>query len=143
MLMTDELKCPFSSTLIGDQFGCQYADQVVRRGGAEINCTALTAHSHCKALFEQLKQAALPAFGVEDDLLTMPHSVLVKVQFGGLLGLQRKISIDSVKTERIEDISALVAASLERFESTGAIPCQEFIDDMVNYKIQRKKRRGS
>jgi hypothetical protein len=84
--MTD-LICPFSATLARSDFACARATQVIRRGGAEYACQSDTAHSRCRQLFEHCKQAALPEFGVEDDLTRMPQSVLVKIQFGGLLGL--------------------------------------------------------
>ena len=82
-------KCAFSNTLITKQFGCEKGEQVTRRGGPDVACTSEEAHLRCEKLFQQMKAAALPAFGVEDDLLSMPHSVLVKIQIGGLLGLQR------------------------------------------------------
>ena len=62
---------------------------MTRRGGPDVVCASDEAHQQCENLFQRMKQVALPAFGVEDDLLSMPHSVLVKIQFGGLLGLQR------------------------------------------------------
>ena len=85
----EEYKCAFSNTLVTGQFGCEKAEQVTRRGGPDVVCSSDKAHQQCEKLFQRMKQAALPAFGVEDDLLSMPHSVLVKIQFGGLLGLQR------------------------------------------------------
>jgi hypothetical protein len=86
----EEYKCAFSNTLVTNQFGCEQGMQVARRGGPDVICLSEVAHRRCAHLFERMKLVALPAFGVEDDLLSMPHSVLVKVQYGGLLGLRRK-----------------------------------------------------
>ena len=85
----EEYQCAFNATLMSDQFGCAHARHVVRRGGPDVACVDSTGHERCRRLFEILKASALPAFGVEDDLLSMPHSTLVKIQFGGLLGIQR------------------------------------------------------
>ena len=85
----EEYKCAFNATLMGDQFGCIHARHVTRRGGPDVACADDTGHERCRQLFELLKTSALPAFGVEDDLLSMPHSTLVRIQFGGLLGIQR------------------------------------------------------
>ena len=76
--------CPFSATLVKDDFGCHHASQIVRRGGAEIACASASDHQRCMALLQAFKAVALPAFEVSDDLTQMPHSVLVKIQFGGL-----------------------------------------------------------
>jgi hypothetical protein len=73
----------------------------------------------------------------------MPHSVLVKIQYGGLLGLQRITGSGAGAASVIDDIDSLVAASVENFGSVDAIPCADFCDDMVSYKLpgRRKKRK--
>lgn len=135
----EEYKCPFSAPLITRQFGCAYAQEVVHRGGAEINCTEAAAQSRCEQLFQNLKLAALPAFGVEDDLLSMPHSVLVKIQYGGLLGLQRLLRAESQVAERVEDIQAMVAEALPRF--SGEAPCTQLVDDITAFKPRARRGR--
>lgn len=87
-----------------------------------------------------MKQAALPAFGVEDDLLSMPHSVLVKVQFGGLLGLQKLMNKSSAVTTKVDDIDILVAAAVGNYGSPNAIPCHEMVEDMRSYQLRRRSR---
>ncbi len=133
-----EHRCPFSAPLITRQFGCALAQEVIHRGGTEINCTDAAAHARCDRLFQQLKQAALPAFGVEDDLLSMPHSVLVKIQYGGLLGLQRLLRAQTEVGERVEDVQALVAEAVTRFNDE--VPCTQLVDDIT--AIKPRARRG-
>jgi hypothetical protein len=87
-----------------------------------------------------MKQAALPAFGVEDDLLSMPHSVLVKVQFGGLLGLQKLMNESTAATIKVDDIDNLVATAVEKYGSPDAIPCLAMVDDMRSYQLRRRSR---
>ncbi|NIQ11780.1 MAG: hypothetical protein GWO23_19980, partial [Gammaproteobacteria bacterium] len=69
-------RCSFSSPLVTEQYVCTHGEQVVRRGGTEVACRDDAACSRCEAVFEWLKQVALPVFEVEDDLTSMPHSVL-------------------------------------------------------------------
>jgi hypothetical protein len=85
----EEFKCAFSATLMGNDFACDQALPVTRRGGPDIACQAQASHARCEKLFAHLKAAALPAMGFTDDLTSTPHSALVKIQFGGLLGVQR------------------------------------------------------
>jgi hypothetical protein len=132
----DEHKCAFSNTLITNQFGCDKAEPVTRRGGPDIACTSDAGHRRCEKLFQQMKAAALPAFGVEDDLLSMPHSVLVKIQFGGLLGLQRLV--DGAGAADVKDIHALIDRATGKYRDPGAIPCPELVPDMTTYKLRRR-----
>ena len=164
----EEYKCAFNATLMGDRFGCAHAHHVVRRGGPDVACTDSAGHERCQRLFELLKASALPAFGVEDDLLTMPHSTLVKIQFGGLLGIQRLLgggaetadapalmtgraseaSRDTASArgprlgpiaETVTDINALVDRAKNRFGGLEAIPCEQLHTDMTGYKIRRRE----
>jgi len=135
----EEYKCPFSAPLITRQFGCANSQEVIHRGGAEINCTDAAAHARCDLLFQRMKAAALPAFGVEDDLLSMPHSVLVKIQYGGLLSLQRVLRAASQAGERVEDVRVLVAEASLRF--SDAVPCALLVDDITAFKPRARRGR--
>ena len=131
-------KCAFSNTLITKQFGCEKGEQVTRRGGPDIACTSEAAHQRCEKLFQKMKAAALPAFGVEDDLLSMPHSVLVKIQLGGLLGLQRLLSSGAADSAEVKNIHALVDQAVGQYESLDAVPCPALVEDMTSYKLRRR-----
>jgi hypothetical protein len=134
-----DLICPFSATLVKDDFACTQAEQIIRRGGAEIACRSGPLHAHCGRLFEQLKNAALPAFGLEDDLLQVPHGVLAKIQFGGLLGLQRLLADSPGNT--VDDIAALVEAASAHFGDIDTIPHDRLVDDITRYQLARRRRR--
>lgn len=134
-----EHKCPFSAPLVTRQFGCTVSQEVIHRGGTEINCTDAAAHARCDQLFQRLKVEALPAFGVEDDLLSMPHSVLVKIQYGGLLGLQRLLRATPQVAERVEDVRSLVAEASLRFNDD--VPCARLVDDITAFKPRARRGR--
>lgn len=135
----EEHKCAFSNTLVTGQFGCEKGKQVTRRGGPDVVCASDEAHRQCEKLFQRMKQAALPAFGVEDDLLSMPHSVLVKIQFGGLLGLQRLQGGSTAESTVVKNIHSLVGQAIGKHGGLDAIPCQAFVEDMTSYKLKRRR----
>jgi hypothetical protein len=130
-------KCPFSAPLITHQFGCTKAQEVVRRGGAEIDCQDSTACTRCQALFARLKSVALPAFGVEDDLLSMPHSVLVKIQHGGLLGLQRELTGTATVAEKVDDIDRLVTDV--NAHHGDSVPVDTVVADIISFKLRARR----
>ena len=135
----EEYKCAFSNTLVTNQFGCEKGEQVSRRGGPDVACTSAEAHRRCESLFQRMKQAALPAFGVEDDLLSMPHSVLVKIQFGGLLGLQRLQGADTDESTAVKNIHDLVDRAIGKHGGLDSIPCPAFVEDMTSYQLKRRR----
>ena len=135
----EEHKCAFSNTLVTGQFGCEKGKQVTRRGGPDVVCASDEAHRQCEKLFQRMKQAALPAFGVEDDLLSMPHSVQVKIQFGGLLGLQRLQGKGTDESAVVKNIHGLVGQAIGKHGGLDAIPCPAFVEDMTSYQLKRRR----
>lgn len=133
--------CPFSATLIRDQFACRNASRIIRRGGMEIACTAADAHERCGMLYRHLKAVALPEFGVGDDLLLVSHGILQKIQFGGLSGLQRITTGTSAGEVPVVDIDSLVQAAIKRFSSLEQIPYTEVSPDITAWELQRRRGR--
>jgi hypothetical protein len=113
--------------------------QVTRRGGPDVACTSEAAHQQCARLFQRMKDVALPGFGVEDDLLSMPHSVLVKIQFGGLLGLQRLLDGSAAVSAEVKNIDGLIGRALKQYGNLEAIPCTAIVEDMTSYKLKRRR----
>ena len=66
-------------------------------------------------LHRVIKAAALAEQDYADDLTRVPHSLLVRIQYGGLLGLQRLIDNSGTSATRIADIDSLVETALARF----------------------------
>ena len=134
----NERICPFSATLAKADFACRQAEQIIRRGGAEFACRSVADHARCTRLFARMKAAGLPAFELEDDLLAVPHGVLARIQFGGLLGLQRLLGSDSPK---VDDIVTLVIAAATHFADIEAIPCEQLVADITGYRLSRRRKR--
>ena len=132
--------CPFGSTLVTEACHCIHAEQVVRRGGAEIICQDEAAYTRCTKLFQQLKNVALPAFEVEDDLATMPHSVLQKIQFGGLFGLQQLIT--PAATQEIGNIAGMLDSLEAQYGALDDIAYNELVSFITEYKLKRRRGRG-
>lgn len=134
-----DLICPFSATLAKNDFACNHAEQIIRRGGAEFACRSTALHAHCTRLFGKLKIAALPAFELEDDLLQVPLGVVQKIQFGGLLGLQRLIVDRPPAT--VGNIAALVESAMAHYGDIDSIPVAQLVDDITRHRLARRRRR--
>lgn len=134
-----DFKCAFAAPLIGKDHDCEFAAEVVRRGGAEIACRSEPAHALCVRVFEALKGAALPAFGVEDDLLSMPHSVVAKVQFGGIAGLRRVLDGDAAGAGRVENIAQFISRVAAQYPDPGDLPLQAIVPSITAVKLRRRR----
>lgn len=132
----EEHKCPFQVPQIKKDFACTSGIEVTQRDGAAVVCQSSTASRRCCALYEHLKQAALDAFDMNDNLLEVPQSFYIKVQYGGLLGLQRLLG-DA--RQDVADISSLVAQLCERYGAAENVPCEQVQIDIKSHKVRRKR----
>jgi hypothetical protein len=131
-----ELKCPFNAPLLSEVFACSRSRAVTRRGGPDVACSDAAAQARCQNLHVRLKAAVLSALGLDDDPLTTPHSTMVRIQCGGLLGLHR---LAGTGAERIEDIDALVRETLEHYGGYEAVPVEDVAGDVEAYRIRKKR----
>lgn len=131
-------KCPFEHPLIGEVFGCSHAELVSKRDGPHAICKVSAAALRCQRLFAAFKQAALPVFDVPDDLEKMPHSVPVKIQYGGLQGLAAQLTGNA---EQISDIHALVDAAESMFGDIAKVPSEKYVGLMTAHQVKRRSNR--
>jgi hypothetical protein len=129
-------KCPFAGALMANQFDCQCATEITRRDGPSIGCTSKDMQKKCETLFATIKQSALEHMGYEDDLTQMPHSALMKIQMGGLLGLQRVLGAEAPS---VEDVQALVNQAEQQYHRLEQVPAGELAGDIAAFKLRRRR----
>jgi hypothetical protein len=84
-----------------------------------------------------MKAVALPAFGVEDDLLSMPHSVLQKIQFGGLAGLLGLVEQGSPGAS-LDNIGKLTELAESQAGGIDAIAYEHLVESMTSFRLRRR-----
>jgi hypothetical protein len=137
----DDLKCPFKRVLLPGDFGCRHATVVTRREGPDIACSSSSTQALCAEVLSGLKQNGLPALGYTDDPTELPHGVAMKVQMGGLLGLQRLVGVPAADPSAVSDVGAIVVVGVERYGRAAAIPYADIIDDMSAFQLKRRRGR--
>lgn len=135
-----DLICPYSATLVHKtNYACPQADEVIRRGGAEYICLQPAHYERCNEVLSKVKQAYLDSEGLEDDLLNLPHSVYVKIQFGCVTGLQAALERDAPK---VDDIGSLIADAIGHFKNSDVLPFGLLNETISSYKLQKRGKRN-
>ncbi len=130
--------CVFALTQIANEFSCQHGELVTRRAGPDIACHSEQHQQQCSCAYEQLKQAGLDAFEYEDDLTQVPHGVWVKIQFGGLLGMQKVLQD---KTDnKIENITSVIQTLHAQYDEIESFPYKSLVPDMQRYSARRRRK---
>lgn len=135
-----DLICPYSATLAQKRdYSCPNADEVIRRGGSEYVCFQPASHEVCSGVHHKAKQVYLESQGLEDDLLGLPHSTFVKIQFGCVLGLQSALGRG---VKKIEDIGSLITDAINHYKNIDALPFDAVNEQITTYKLERRRKRN-
>ena len=133
-----DMKCPFSTVQAAGLAQCKLAQQVVRRGGAEYNCTNAEAGARCEAAVRHLIAIGLPALGFEDDLTRTPKSAYDKVLLGGLSGID---AILGSQTAAVENIGSRINELAVRYPAIADVPEAALTDAIQAYSPPRRRGR--
>ena len=130
----ETFKCAFHDPLIANEFGCEQAQAVTRRAGPDMACQNETAQLRCANLLQQLKDQALPLFDLPDDPLQMPDSILKKIQYGGLLGLQAELH----PNQPITNVYQLINEAEQKYGELQQFPFATINTEITHYNLRKR-----
>lgn len=133
-----ELSCPFEKTLLSRRCGCTRAERFNLAEREGISCTAWTAQKNCMTLLGLLRDKARFALGLTAVPGPLPHGNEVKVQGGGLMGLQQAVHPE-LSSPRVEDIYDLVVAGQQKFGSLERLPFTDIVKTISAYQGRRRR----
>lgn len=119
-----ENPCAFEKALLA---GCAACDRVRRLQIAErevLGCRDAASQARCVELHGQLRRSFSFALGMPHDAV-LPHAQEMRVQCGGLMGLQQVLSGDPA----VANVDALLAQSLRRWGDLDEIPYSEVVHE--------------
>ena len=132
-------KCPFQNPIIVGDFACRLGLSVTVRNAPQIHCQSEQALETCKRLYEHLKDVGLAALDMQDDLTTTPHSAYLKIQYGGLLGLQNMYEAIPTSVTTISDIHDLVSRVTENGTRTDELDYQKLSPVIKQQRLKRRR----
>ncbi len=119
----NERPCPFGKSILTGCAGCSKAE---KRNIAErevVACTSDTAHERCIALRDLLRNNFTFALGRLHIDGPLPHAQEMRMQCGGLTGLQLVLDDNG---ERI-DIDCLLTRSQQKFGELADFPYSSIV----------------
>lgn len=135
-------KCPFMTPIISRDFACRNGESVTVRNTPQVHCRDAQALAACQGLWERLKSVGLAAFDTPDDLTVTPHTVYLKIQYGGLLGLRDRAGIAPPDDGQIADVAELVDAVTRSGQALDDIDYEALTPGMISYKPKRRRGRA-
>ncbi len=133
----NQRRCVFEKSVLTRRCHCSCSARFYLADREGISCNAEQAHSRCQQLLPLMRENAkfvLKLTGTGDEL---PHAKEIKVQNGGLLGLQGILQSDA-PVDSVVDIASLVVQGIRTFGSIREFPFQDIVKSINRFEGRRR-----
>ena len=131
--------CVFEKGILSLKCKCAFQHRFHLADRHGVGCTdVVVMQLNCKAFLDHLRQQTRFVFKIDIDG-PLPHNKEIKVQNGGMLGVQKLLLSDVEQVETVNDISDLMFKSIEVYGSVDGLPYNLIMPSVNNYKTRPKR----
>lgn len=131
-------RCVFEKAINSRVCDCLKARRFNLADREGIACRSTLGQSRCTELIGKLRVSARFALRISRVDGPLPHSSEIKIQNGGLLGIQRICFEKHQRLPKLADINALVCAVIERFNGLDGLRYDEIVKSVATYEPRRR-----
>lgn len=131
------LQCVFERGMLRRCLGCE---QGIRRNIAEreaVGCRDKVAHDLCGSFKAQLKQAAAFALKLPHPDDPLPHAKELKLQCGGLLGLEHAIT--GQEAGAVSNVAGSLNTALKKYGSLEGLPYSDLLQSIRVFEARPRR----
>ena len=130
-------RCGYEKALLTRTVHCQQADIFCLAERYGVACGSASSSARCSRLLQLLRQRGSFALGLTSVDDRLPHSLEMKVQMGGLAGIQRSLEQEG---QAVDSIDSLLEEAARQFDGLENLPFGDIVQSMVRYETRRKRR---
>ena len=124
--------CSFERAIVSRTCGCRHANRRNANARLTIHCQSREGQKLCAEMMNQIRKTASFALGSTQAPSALRHTEALKIQCGGLVGLQN--ALDKVEpNQRVRDIYSLVKRAMKRYSSLAELPEQEIVRSIASF----------
>jgi len=138
----NERRCVFEKTINSRRCSCEKSCRFHLADREGIACKSATANVLCGELLNQMRSNARFALHMTSADEPLPHAREIKVQTGGLLGLQSLLHPEKSAADSVENAIGLVDLAISRFGRLEALPYDIIVQAIVRFEGRKKRPRN-
>lgn len=138
--------CAFEKGILSLKCRCAYQHMFRLADRHGVGCRDALMQQNCTDFLNYLRKQTRFVFKINIDG-PLPHNKELKVQNGGMLGVQ-KLLLDNApgdevdKDNEVDNIADLMARSIERYGSIENIPYNRIMPSVTVYQTRPKRHRS-
>lgn len=132
--------CAFEKGILSLKSRCAYQHMFRLADRHGVGCRDSLMQQNCTAFLNHLRKQTRFVFKINIDG-PLPHNKEIKVQNGGMLGVQQLLLGDAAN-ETVEDIAGLMNRSIELYGSVENIPYNRIMPSVTSYQARPRRKRS-
>lgn len=136
----NKLRCVFEKAILTGRYNCE---KVIRINIAEreaAGCDDPDARQQCHKLLELLRKNAIFSLKITHIQSPLPHAKEMKIQCGGLNGLQHTLANSLSASINTANIHSLIQVAIKNFLTLDELPFQEIVKSITAYEGRKKRK---
>ncbi|HSH28533.1 MAG TPA: hypothetical protein VK971_01400 [Thiohalobacter sp.] len=138
----NQQRCVFEKAINNRRVGCSQMHRFYLADREGVGCQSEAANRRCIALLERMRRDARFALQLTHIDGPLPHNKEIRVQVGGLLGIQALVQPEKTGSGRVENAFDVLNRAEQRFGSIDAIPFNEVMKDIKQFQGRSRRQRG-
>jgi len=126
--------CAFEKGVLARCVSCGKAEKHLLAERETVNCGDAAAQARCLELKTLLRGHSAFALKISRMGPPLPHAKELKIQCGGLKGLQSAMN----GTDQVEDVFTLIESALASYATLDAFPYSEVVQGVVHFEARRR-----
>jgi hypothetical protein len=136
----NERHCVYEKAILTNNCACSLAHKFCIAEREGVHCGSDSAQAACVELLELLRRQARFALKTTDNRAALPHAKAMRIQVGGLRGVEATLHPEEPVPVNIADIRQTIEAAIAAFGSLERLPFQEIIKQVAAYQGRRRLR---
>lgn len=137
----NERRCVFEKAISSRRAVCSKSLRFHLADREGISCRSASGNALCAVLLPLMRSKARFALHLTSAEGPLPHAKEIRVQTGGLLGLQEQVYPDRQGQDRVDDIINIVDTALQCYGRPEDLPYDAIVQAIVRFEGRRKRPR--
>lgn len=137
----NQSRCRFEKTLLSRRSTCSQGKGFNLADRDGVSCLSPDARERCGNFLDKLRENARFALHLTEIDGALPFNKEIKVQTGGMLGLQRLLDPSESSPDKVDDIYCLVNRAEQEYGSLDDIPYNEIMPSIVSFEGRKRRKK--
>lgn len=135
----NERRCVLEMALNTRKVACSHSERFYLADREGVGCKSDAAQRRCQDLLTRMREGARFALQMTHIGRPLPHNKEIKVQAGGLLGLQAQLHPEQVDEDEVSDVFGLLNAAEQRYGTPANFPYQDIIKHITRFQGRTRR----